>query len=137
MHAFRLLLAHRRWSVLLCALALALRVMIPGGYMVSAGAHGLAVVVCPGSVPVGAAMTGMDHAMPAAGHGGGAKEHGQPEVPCAFSGLTAQALGAIDPVLLVQALAFAAVLALFAAPATAPRPILHLRPPLRGPPFPV
>lgn len=121
--------------MVLVVLALALRLLVPGGYMLSAGADGIAVALCPGTtaMPENArpihAMAGMKHP------GGGSTEHGRPEMPCAFAGLAAPALGGADPVLLVVALAFVALLLLISASPGAVRTAPRLRPPLRGPPI--
>jgi hypothetical protein len=75
-------------------------------------------------------MAGMDHG----DDHGSSKEHGKPEMPCAFAGLSALALGAVDAILLPAALAFVAIVALRPArPSAVPR-APYLRPPLRGPP---
>ncbi len=88
-------------------------------------------------------MPGMDHDMtmahgPAAGHDGqgdhGGKDHRGMEMPCAYAGLSAQVLGAVDPSIVAAALAVVAAAALLAISPVAPRPARHLRPPLRGPP---
>ncbi len=89
------------------------------------------------------AMPGMDHGMtmahgPTAGHDGqgdhGGKDHRGMEMPCAYAGLSAQVLGAVDPSIVAAALAVVAAAALLAISPVAPRPARHLRPPLRGPP---
>lgn len=118
-------------AALLIAAALALRVLVPAGFM-PVWEHGRIIVsICSGSGPATMAiempgMTGQDHPAPDAMAG----------EACAFADLALPALGSADPVLLAAAIAF--VLALGFArvtppPATAP---LRLRPPLRGPPRP-
>lgn len=133
MQPVRHFLAQRHLAVLLCVATLLLKLLVPTGYMIS-GDHGqLAITLCPGVAP--AAMT-MD--MPAmagdmSGHGP-SKDHGTVEMPCAFSGLSAASLGAIDPILVVALIVFILTIGL----ASSPRPVRseprHLRPPLRGPP---
>jgi hypothetical protein len=132
----RLVLTHRHLAALICVAALALRVLIPTGYMVSSDHGRIAITLCSGVVEQQPTMTmdmpGMDHAMPEHGK---PKEHSKTEMPCAFSSLSAQALGGADSILLVAALAFVAAMALYAVPRTSIPAAPHLRPPLRGPPL--
>ncbi len=93
-------------AVLACALAL--RLLIPAGWMPVADAQGLHLVLCSGSGPLELpvaphAMAGMAHH-----HGHGQHDHhhqGMPDHPCAFAGLglalTDPVLPAIAPVQLV------------------------------------
>lgn len=125
----RSLLAHRHLTLLILAAALAIRVLIPGGYMISADHGTITVSVCSGvtAAPMTMAMPGMpDH--------GKKDAHPTGEQPCAFAGLSHQALGAVDALLLLAAIAF--VMALGTAPAPRLRPLrtAYERPPLRGPP---
>ncbi len=121
---------------MICLAALALRLLIPTGYMVSIDRGRIVMTLCSGLVeqrPTAAMnMSGMDHAMP---HEGKSKGHGKTEMPCAFAGLSTKTLGGVDPILLVLALALVATMAL----RTAPRDVIpaapYLRPPLRGPPL--
>ena len=129
----RLVLARSHLAALICVAALAMRLLVPSGYMVT-GAHGrIAITICPGVAPQAASldMQGMHGDM--ADHGR-SKEHGKAETPCAFSSLLAQALGCADPVLLVAAIAFIMVMALLTARSSARPATQHLRPPSRGPP---
>nr|WP_299597678.1 DUF2946 family protein [Sphingomonas bacterium] len=133
----RLLRTNRRFAVLFLALALAMKLLTPTGYMFVEDGGRIAVTLCPGFAPVAPPpeMSGMS-AMSHKGDHGSSKGHGKPELPCAFAGLTASALGAVDAILLAAALAFVAALALRP---VRPRPVFHaphLRPPLRGPPIP-
>lgn len=137
MQAFRhLVLAHRHIAALICVAALALRILIPTGYMVSSVHGRVTITLCSGVVDQQPAMAmdmrGMDHTMPDHGK---SKEHGKAEMPCAFSGLSAPVLGGADPVLLVVALALVAAVALRATPRTIVASASYLRPPLRGPPL--
>lgn len=126
-----------------------LKLLVPTGYMIG-NDHGVpAIVICPGTGPTAAAapMSGMAGGMSMHGVSGQLHEampdHGQPrdhgktEMPCAYAGLSAQLLGAVDPVMLAIALAIVAALARTAVPLSAPKPAPHLRPPLRGPPVPL
>lgn len=128
---------------MICAAALLLKLLVPGGYMIASDHGRLSIVICSGMAtpPATVAMPGMDHAMAMAmAHGtmpdaDKSTDHGKPDMPCAFAGLSAQVLGAVDVVLLATALAAVAVMALQATPRVAPRATPHLRPPLRGPPL--
>lgn len=146
MHAFRHLLAQRHLALLIVGAALLLKLLVPTGYMIGARDGQLSVIVCPGVVPapaVGHPQMSTHHQMAApqvaADHGApmrhdGSGQHGQVEMPCAFAGLSAAALGAIDPIQLAGLIAF--VLAIGFAAVVVPvvvRPV-YLRPPLRGPP---
>lgn len=128
----RHLLAQRHFAVLLCAATLLLKLIVPTGYMIGSEHGRVAIVVCSGiSTVTGMAGPAMHGAM--ADHGK-SDDHGKMEQPCAFVGLSAAALGTIDPILLAVLIAF--VLALGAARVVPPPGIRRtaLPPPLRGPP---
>ncbi|WP_413061187.1 DUF2946 family protein [Sphingomonas carotinifaciens] len=139
MIAVRHLLAQRRLAVLICAAALLLKLLVPTGYMIGNDHGALGIVICSGAAPM-MTMPAGDGAMAAmhdtAPEQGPSKEHGKAEMPCAYAGLSAQMLGAVDPIVLVAALAVVAALALLPAPRRVHRSAHHLRPPLRGPPLP-
>lgn len=141
MQAVRHLLAQRHLAVLICAAALLLRLLVPTGYMIASDHGRLSITMCPGTVtqPTAMTMPDMDHAMTMV-HGtmpdaDKSTDHGKSEMPCAFAGLSAQVMGAIDVVLLAVALAAVAIMALRSVPRIAPRAAPYLRPPLRGPPL--
>ena len=140
----RLILCHRALAVLICVVALAVKLLVPAGYMIGDAGGRTVMILCPGAaMPAAvtaatatATATAMDHgamATHAAGEDAG-KAHGMAEPPCAFAGLAAPALAAADPLLLAIAIAYGLAVALrpvrVAPRAAAP----HLRPPLRGPP---
>lgn len=132
MFAVRRLLAQRHLAVLICAAALALKLLVPTGYMID-GSHGrIAVTICSGTGPVTMMMEmpGMDHSM--LDHG--KKDHGKAEMPCAFAGLSAAMTGAIDPIQIAALIAFVMALGLVAMVPPVPSRPVYLRPPLRGPP---
>ncbi len=131
MQPFRRLIAQRRFALLVCAVALLLKLLIPNGYMIGV-AHGrVAVTVCPGAAPAAMAMPGMHGDM--ADHGR-SPDRGGAEMPCAFATLSAAALGAIDPVQLAALVAFVLAIGMVATVLPSPIGSAHLRPPLRGPP---
>jgi len=129
------LLGNYRLALLLAAVALALRLVLPAGTMLGGSGTVLTVEICADAsggemvreivVPQGgkSGAGGFDH---------GAAAHGA----CPWSALSLAATGAADTALLVLALAFALLLGF--APLRIPRlpDHLHLRPPLRGPPEP-
>lgn len=123
---------HRKLALLLVALTLAMKVMIPTGYMIGSQGKVLTVQICAdGSgehltkqivIPV-EGKSSSDHG-----------NQGKADQTCPFAGLSMASLGSVDPALLLIALAF--ILALGFAPTRAPHPksASYLRPPLRGPP---
>ena len=126
MSTFRLFIRdHRALAVWLIALAFAMKLAVPAGFMPSAQGSTITVEVCNGTGPITISIPGLPDKNP---------DHGAKEQPCAFSGLSAPLLGATDPVLLVAALAFAFVVAIHWVAATPTRAPAYLRPPLRGPP---
>ena len=133
MFACRRLIAQRHLAVLLCAAALLLKLVVPTGYMIDSSHGRIAITVCSGIEPSAMAME-----MPAA-HGnmpdhGKPKDHGRTELPCAFAGLSAAALCAVDPVQLLALIAFFMATGLAGIVLPAPLWLHHLRPPPRGPP---
>lgn len=143
MQAIRLLFAQREFAVLICAAALLLKLLVPTGYMIGSDHGRLAIMVCPGTTPA-AMPKAMPMAVMASGHAmmadggvadhGDTAEHGRPELPCAFAGLSAAMTGAIDPVLLAVFIAFVMAVGLSGILLPAPFRPTYLRPPLRGPP---
>lgn len=129
----------------LIAFALAMKVLVPAGYMFNPGATGALLVICPNANP------GMNldhrpdaHAVHAAHHGDGMVhdahhdgdghgDHGSDNT-CPYSLMPMASLSGVDGVLLAVALVF--ILALGFARLACPRlvPAPYLRPPLRGPP---
>jgi hypothetical protein len=132
---------HRRLVALLIVLALALKGLIPAGYMIDRNAKVLAVVICPDTNPI-AKVTHAAHASQAHHHMGGKAghshgDHGKQDSSgaCPYSLLPMASLAGAHALLLAVALTF--ILALGFAP-TPPLRLArnpHLRPPLRGPPL--
>jgi hypothetical protein len=131
--ATRRLLAQRQLATLICAAALLLKLLVPTGYMIDDSHGRIAITICSGTGP---ATTMMDipgmHA--GASDHGKSKDHGKAEMPCAFSGLSAAVLAAIDPILLAGLIAF--IISVGFSGSTLPliSRRAYLRPPLRGPP---
>lgn len=126
---------HARLVLVLLAMVLAAKALVPAGYMIAPGADRfLTVTICADASGEAKQMRialpdraeqGSDHA------GESAKDQ-----PCAFAGLGHGALGGADPVLLAAALAFILLIGLAPLPALPPREPSFLRPQLRGPPSP-
>lgn len=109
----RLFLSYPLLAGWLCVAALAMKLLVPTGYMIANEGGHIAITLCPGVAPPIAGSAGMDmmtpdhvmsgHSMPDHDPSTG---HGKMEMPCAFSGLSAQALASVDAILLVAAIAF-------------------------------
>lgn len=124
--------------MLVIVVALAMKAVVPAGFMPMLVEGRVVIALCSGSGPVTAIADMGHHGAMAAHHGGHGKpdapQHDNKPQPCAFSGLTAPSLAGADPVVLAIAVAFVLALGLrvvAALPATRP---VRLRPPLRGPP---
>ncbi|WP_232834199.1 MULTISPECIES: hypothetical protein [unclassified Sphingomonas] len=152
----RLILTHRTVAALVLAAALAMRLLVPAGFMPDVAGGAVRLILCPAAGPVPAAMSPMAHgsmAMPmghagtdnhvASAHDHGAHDHDKSsshdhapqDAPCAFAGLALASLMPVDPVLLLAAIAFAMALAAFGLALPTPGRVPYLRPPLRGPPI--
>lgn len=120
----------------LCAATLLLRLLVPTGYMIGNDRGQVAIVACPGVVAPAqpAAVPAMHHAAEGERHEHRPGKHDAVEMPCAFAGLSAAMLGAVDPVLLVGLIAFLLRRGFVATRVAMPGAVRHARPPLRGPP---
>jgi len=133
-----LVILRRGWFAAFLACALAVRLLVPTGFMPVMVDGAVTLQLCAGVMPAEPvhAMPGMVGAAHDAGHH--PADHGsdepRAEMPCSFAGVGAATLGSAPPLLLAASLAFVflAVLRL-TAPLLAPRP--RLRPPLRAPPL--
>jgi hypothetical protein len=101
----RISLAQRQIALLLCVVTLLFELLVPTGYIVDNDHGRLTFAVCSGVEPrtMTMEMPGMHGDMPDHGK---PKDHGEAEMPCAFSGLSAADLGAIDPIQLAAFIAF-------------------------------
>jgi hypothetical protein len=128
-----LILRNVQLSLALLALALAVKALVPAGYMISSmGDRFLTVTICSDA---SGTTKQMQIAIPGKQDtGGDHSDAASKATHCAFSGLGHSALAGADPVLLAAALAF--LLLVGFAPLRAPpaRDITFLRPPPRGPP---
>lgn len=136
MQAVRHLLAQRQVALWLCAATLILRLLVPTGYMIGSDHGHVAIIACPSvTAPVqAAAMPMMHHAAESRPSDHHPSDHGPSDGPCAFAGLSAAMLGAVDPVLLAGLVAFILRLGFVAIRVANPAVFRHARPPLRGPP---
>lgn len=131
----RLFRDHAWIAALIVAAAMLLRVAVPAGFMTTTGADGrLTVMVCSGegSRAMTIAIPGLAEKSPRQAP----SEHEKAGTTCAFAGLAAPFLGGADPILLLAALALVAAALLRTWQGFRPLALLHLRPPLRGPPAP-
>jgi hypothetical protein len=134
MTGLRAILADHKWlALLLVAVALAMKALVPGGYMLAAQSQVITVSICADSS--GTHETRQIVVPREGGEKDTVSQHAK-SGPCAFSALGMAGLAGADPVLLALALAF--ILAVGLAPLAFPvlQARAHLRPPLRGPPLP-
>ncbi len=122
-----------RLTLVLLALALAVKALVPTGFMIApAGERFLTVTICSDATGVPKQMQiAIPDKLDAGGDHAEAADKGQ---PCAFSGLGHALLSGADPALLAAALAFILLIGLAPLPTLPARDIAFLRPPLRGPP---
>ncbi len=121
---------HRRFSALLMALALAMKVFLPAGYMLEAQSRVLTVLVCTDA-------SDANHTAHVAIsiHETNGRKTTSADGTCPYSALSLASLGGIDPILLGLALGF--ILALAFTSSKIPRigSTRYAWPPLRGPPL--
>lgn len=124
---------HARLTLALLALALAVRAVVPAGFMLSSGGDRfLTVTICSDA---NGSPKQMQIAIPGKQNSGGDhSDAGAKATHCAFSGLGHSALGGADALLLTVALAFILLIGLAPLPALPRRDRPFLRPQLRGPP---
>lgn len=123
---------HRQFALLLVALALAMKALVPTGYMIGTDSKVLTIQICADgsgqhfTKQIVIPMTGK----PLDERG----EQGKAGSTCPYSVLSMASLGGADLALLAIALAFIMILGF--APVRRPwlQGIFYLRPPLRGPP---
>lgn len=123
---------HRSLAALAVCAALALRVLVPAGYMIgSAPGQTITVQLCDGMT-----KATVEIALPGKTDNDGSSGHQAKEMPCAFAGLSAPGLTGADPALLADAVAAIVAGGVFTpAPLNLAGASAYLRPPLRGPPI--
>jgi hypothetical protein len=124
---------HRRLASLLIAMAIAMKALVPAGYMLAPQVTVLTVTICADAL--GKRIT-HDIAVPKkAGHGEGSAEQSKGANTCSWSSLSMAALGGAAPELLALALAFVLALGFMPSAPSVARIASWLRPPLRAPPI--
>lgn len=122
--------ARRGLAVLLLAAALAMKVLVPAGYMPGQHSRVLTIEICADTMG-----TKITRQIVVAHEGKpGQAQAAKGEGACAFSSLAMASLSGADAALLALALAFIIALGFVPTPQPQPRRIAFLRPPLRGPP---
>ena len=124
-----LLRRHRALAALALACVLAVRLLMPSGFMLAPGAKVLTVVICTGVVgehQTAQLVIPQNEQKP--GHDASKND------PCPYSGLSMASTAAADVPVLAAALAFIFALGFAAVAAIPCQRAPHLRPPLRGPP---
>lgn len=130
MHGLRTFLRHhRRLAALLVIVALAMKALVPAGYMPGMQGQVLSVAICADAS--GGDMT-RQIVLPADGKSTG--EHGKAQGACPYAALGMAGLGGADTLLLALAIAFIIALGFTSVQAAPLARIARLRPPLRGPP---
>lgn len=130
MERLRTILIHqRRVAMVLIVLAVALRALVPAGYMIASEARVLTIAVCHDASGSGSAR---DVVIPMRDKGGVPGKPAKGE--CPYGALAMAGLPGANAVLLALAISF--LIALGFAPQSVPRVSrpAFLRPPLRGPP---
>lgn len=127
-----LLIGKPRLVLVLLALVLAVKAVVPTGFMLAGGGDRfLTVTIC---ADAGGAMRTMQIALP--GKGDKAPDHtADNATPCGFAGLGHAMAGGADPLLLAGAIAFVLLLGLAPLRTLPLRKAPFLRPQLRGPPI--
>jgi hypothetical protein len=132
--AVRRLIAQRHLATLLLAATLMLKLLVPTGYMIGSD-HGRPMIeLCSGVLVQSAAMAMPEMHSGAADHGK-PRDHGKPEMPCAFSSLSAASIAFSDPLILATLIAFVMAISLSIAVRPPSGRRGYIRPPLRGPPI--
>jgi hypothetical protein len=119
-------------AVIVCALAL--RMLVPQGWMPVSDAHGVRITLCTGSGPMDMART-MSMPGMAMHHGKTGHDQSQPDHPCAFAGLGLALAEPTLPALALPPLARIEALALRPLTIAIGRGLAAPPPPSTGPPL--
>jgi len=123
---------HRLLASLLVALALFMKVLVPGGFMLGSATKMLTIEICgdaSGTHPT------KQISVPMGGKSGESQdERGKADSACPYSALSFASLAGADAWLLATALAFIMALGFLPLAACPPERASWLRPPMRGPP---
>ena len=127
-----LILNHRTLALLLLAMTLCVKALVPAGFMVDRKAMVLTVSICADGLGTSTTQQMVIPMKPdSASHG---SDHGKPDGNCAFTSLGSGALAAVDPMLLAVALLFILSLGFVGVLQRRPLVALRLLPPAQGPP---
>lgn len=121
--------SHARLALVLLAVALAARVMVPDGYMPERANGQITVRICHGDAEQTATI-----ALPGKPDGGQQDQDGIEHPPCPYGAASPVALENPPPLWVALLFAFILVLGLRAAGPPLTQAFAHVRPPLRGPP---
>ena len=125
----RLVAGNRTFACILLAAALAIKALVPAGFMLEAAPNAIFVTVCSdasGEHSLTKIAVPMKEQAP--------DEHDAAKKACPFSTMATPAIASADTVLLAAALVFILALGFAPAPSLRPEGRYYLRPPLRGPP---
>lgn len=130
--ARNLIHTHPVLAIIILAMALCMKVLVPSGYMISASSKTITVGFCSGEMNAPKTTTitipmNTDKSEDSA-------QKGAAEAPCVFSALSMAATGGIDLPLLVLALAFILSIGFLARTAIVRGAEVRLLPPSQGPP---
>lgn len=130
-HFRAILFSRRDLALAFLVFALAMKLIVPSGFMLNTVGKQLTVTLCSGVSGQSTTITiptAPDH------QGHGDKQAAQKDA-CPYGALGHATLGGTDPVLLAEAIAFLIALGFAAVALPALRRRTYLQPPLRGPPL--
>lgn len=133
MRAMRVLTLHQRsWFIMILALAMFVRAVVPAGYMVAPASMTLSVQICADGVT---GPSKIEIEVPLSKGGQSDKsDHGQKSGQCAFSALSMASIATDHSPLLIAALATIVATIVTHGTPHLQHQTRYLRPPLRGPP---
>lgn len=115
--------------MVIIALALCMKALLPSGYMPSTGAHVITVSIC-----ADASGSASLRQITIPGKADPADAQHAKQSSCTFAGHATSALGGADPVILALGLAFILAVAFTPVTRARVRPFGRMLPPLRAPP---
>jgi hypothetical protein len=122
----------RNLALGLVLLALCMKVLLPGGFMLGAQGKMLTIEICGDAS--GTHLT-KQISVPMDGKSGESQDaHGKADSACPYSALSMASLAGADALFLAAALAFILALGFLPMPARTVARAPYIRPPLRGPP---
>jgi hypothetical protein len=118
----------------LVVLALAMKALVPAGFMPAAPGKVLTVIICDGHGSEQATKIALADSGAKQGGSGGLSEGAKSASTCPYAGLSSATLGGMDAALLAVLLLFILALGFVSAPIPLLRRGDHLLPPACGPP---